>query len=79
MKSPKKKTMDAEGKLNSLVTEPTICEAKCTTVLHISIPPGSFSFQTIPINMKGKNQFEVESYHRFINTAKYCKGLYCFC
>ena len=42
----KKETMEAEGKLKSLVTEPTI-----------------------PINMKGKNQFEVESYHRFINTT----------
>lgn len=42
----KRDTMEAEGKLKSLVTEPTI-----------------------PINMKGKNQFEVASYHRFINTT----------
>ena len=42
----KKDTLEAEGKLKSLITEPTI---------HI--------------NMKGKNQIEIQSYHRFINTT----------
>ena len=45
-KISKKETMEAEGKLNSLVTEPTV-----------------------PIDMKGKNKFAVESHHRFIYTA----------
>ena len=45
-KISKKDTIEAEGKLKSLVTDPTL-----------------------PINMKGKNQFEVASYHRFINTT----------
>ena len=42
----KKDTLEAEGRIKALITDPTI---------HI--------------NMKGKNQIETQSYHRFINTT----------